>query len=770
MQKNSFLITFIAVAIVLSLTLLGSLYWGQWATKSNHGEVFLLRFDKEIAVGEQACFTAKIQSNYDLPTIAAYSVIANDKVLGKGEVDLAQEQELGKCIASEDLSRGDNKVEILIGVHRLFYHVVLKENVERTTPTISVTQLENDTINIKVENNDALSYEPLEIFVNDKLDHRVYFSGENFESDERISLADGGNKVSVQFEGAEQTLTVSKERGFAMNPFLGILIVSALLCVLAFFVFPKQDLLEKLSYSILSFFTILMVVFFGLELGNALSAFNFLLIVSIITLVLALAFRKNFENKCPLGKKSLRDYLKVSPLLLLLLFILIFSSFFFNMFTTSYYSSWTVFYERQSQTIMTQEEVPFTDSFSFLGTKPFGYMSGYFFINPGVSWLTGLDTQQAYAIIMILAQIAFIASALLFFRSYGFGDKRSYLALIALFLGSFMFADFSFNIRHVISYSFLFTSLFLLRKEKPLHSGIALGLGTFVQTPVLGMFIVALPIVLTKMQTIKTSVKALTVGIAVALVLFLPTLMRYGLPNQAQYNVWGYLWSIPIYGFFLDYLPLVALIALYIVPFILTKEIKVDKFAIRVGLFLTLFIAIQLFVSYRINVIATTAFALFIGLLFPKRLLENRLAEYSIGMLFAVTFALMFLITISFYPVVPAAQSSFKYISENTSTNANFLNEPYLGHQFIHLTQRKSSADLAVEYANEEMILDSFEFIKTENPAILDKYDIDYVVNRSIFLDEKPVGNNLWHETIEFEELDKIYANGLFFVHTVNKK
>jgi len=120
--------------------------------------------------------------------------------------------------------------------------------------------------------------------------------------------------------------------------------------------------------------------------------------------------------------------------------------------------------------------------------------------------------------------------------------------------------------------------------------------------------------------------------------------------------------------------------------------------------------------------------------------------------------------------VIPAVSEGFVFVKDNSSTNSNVLNEPYLGHPLIYFAERKSSADLAVEYANAAMIDDSYKFLKEQDKSILKKYDIDYVVNRSMFLDEKPVGDNMYSRHIEFEFLDKIYSNYVLYVHWVDKK
>ena len=204
-------------------------------------------------------------------------------------------------------------------------------------------------------------------------------------------------------------------------------------------------------------------------------------------------------------------------------------------------------------------------------------------------------------------------------------------------------------------------------------------------------------------------------------------------------------------------------------PFLLLKKTKFDSFSLRVLFLLIIFLLIQLYVSYRVNIVATITFALLIGLIFPKDFFRERLTEYSLAAFFAIGFSFMFIIIMSFYPVNPQTSESFVFAKMNSSTNANFLNEPWLGHPFIFYAERKSTADLAVEYANEQMIDDSYSFIKQGSLEILKKYKIDYVINRSIFLDEKPVGSNLYSKLMEYPALDKVFSNSLIYIHWVDR-
>ncbi|MDD5464578.1 MAG: hypothetical protein PHP62_05510, partial [Candidatus Moranbacteria bacterium] len=169
-------------------------------------------------------------------------------------------------------------------------------------------------------------------------------------------------------------------------------------------------------------------------------------------------------------------------------------------------------------------------------------------------------------------------------------------------------------------------------------------------------------------------------------------------------------------------------------------------------------------------VVNSIVLAMLVAYVFPARFLQERYTEYALAVLFGIMFFIMGIVSVSFYPLHPFGSHAFIYASQNTSTSANFLLEPYLGHPFILVAQRKASADLAVEYASEEMINDSYRYIKEQDNSVLSKYNIDFIVNRSVFLDEKPVGDNFYSRVIEFPEQDKIYANEIFFIHSVRKK
>ncbi|MFH1239874.1 MAG: hypothetical protein V1672_01545 [Candidatus Diapherotrites archaeon] len=764
--KNQILL-FAGIFLLLVIAWQGSFYWGTFSGDFKSVNIFLEEFDKKVSEDEDSCFIMGIESNYYTENFQDMTIVANESVVLQKKVDVSNRHGISECVSSEFLNSGENKVTMFFGSHTLFYHVVV-QNYEKTVPEFFLSA-ENEKVEIEINNYDGKAYAPVSIYVNGNLDHRVYFSGNEFSSAETVKLQEGENEIKAEFQGIEKTLTISKEPKFHMNNIFGIAILSVLIFVLWTFVFRENDFAERIAFTLVSFFSIFVILFFALLVTGTLNAFNYVVGILIAIIAISIFFRKNLKKKDSLENVKCSEMIKkASPMIILLIALILGSALIFNMFTFSYYGVWTSFYERQSKTITEIEKIPEIDEFSFLGTKPYGYMSAYFYIKPGIGWLTGLEGQQSYAIIMLLSQIAFVASLYLFFRSYGL-EKKAFLGAAVVLFGGFVFSDFSFNIRHVISYSFLILSMYLLRRNKGVMSGVVLGFCTFIQGPLYAIFIALSPLLIQKKEQVFELVKALVIGAIIAFIFFIPTFLSSGIPSQAKYDVWGYFWSIPLYGFFLDYLPILMLIAVFIAPFLLSGKSKFDNFSLRVLGMLLVYLFIQLFVSYRINVAATVAFALLISLLFPKDFLKDKFSEYATAAFFSLSYVIMFFIILNFYTVPPSLSHSFNYTADYSSTEANFLNEPYLGHPFIHDAQRKSSADLAVEYANEQMIDDSFRFLKEKDPEILKEYSIDYVINRSIYLDEKPVGDNTYKEEIEFQFLDKIYSNEFVHIHWVDK-
>lgn len=764
-EKKSFLLFFLVVFAVLFVVWQASLRWNSMPYSDYILSTSLEKYDRKIVEGQGACFDLQVNVNDYRPSFARFTVRVNETIARDYEVNLAQTRSIHECLDAGLFGERENFVELELRSQRLFFHVEKTTGLEKKEQRVFLEDKGSGEVLVTIEENDEGVFAPLVLFVNGKKDHAVYPSGSYFQSTEKVLLFDGQNIVRAEFLGAVNEIVVEKKQGFAPNPFFGLFLLAGLLCAFFLLVFPRAALFERISYAIISFFAVVFVTALLLDFTRSLSALNFTLaIVAVLALVVFL-FRKNLQKEAlPLAEAG-KVIEERSFLLLGLVFFFVFSAVFYNFFTNTYVSPFTSFYERQSETIAKLGHVPDYDSLSFFGEKPFGFFSGYFFLNAGMQWLSGFDTRSSFAVVLFLAQLCFICSAVVFFRSFGVSPKNSCLGVFVLLLGVFVFSDYLYNVRHVVADSMLLMAAVFLRKNKALESGVLAGLASFVQTPMILMFAaLAVPSLETKKRAV-VFVQALLVAGALLALFFAPTVIRAGFPTQAKSTTWGYLWNIPLYGFLLDYFNIFAFFAVFILPLVLTKKVFLGSFEKKLAAIILVFFFVQLFVSYRINVVISILLALLAARLFPSQFLENRFSQYALTAIFLVVLSIVSVISLGFYPLHPTAIDAFNYVRENTSTDSRFLVEPYLGHPFMFFAQRKASADLAVEYADETLIDESYRFLKEKDAQILEKNKIDYVFNRSIFLDEKPVGSNLYPHLIEFEELDKIYSNDIFFVH-----
>ena len=76
-------------------------------------------------------------------------------------------------------------------------------------------------------------------------------------------------------------------------------------------------------------------------------------------------------------------------------------------------------------------------------------------------------------------------------------------------------------------------------------------------------------------------------------------------------------------------------------------------------------------------------------------------------------------------------------------------------------------ADLWVEYADSGMLDGSWDFLKTGNGRILEKYSIRFVFSQKDRVFDKATSFTELEEPLEFQSLNKVYDDGLIFIHQV---
>ena len=581
----------------------------------------------------------------------------------------------------------------------------------------------------------------------------------NLGEDRLFYHTEKGDKKENYFVSTHNQNTPNQDGSFKSNLILGMIIISILLIVLFFGAFQKSELIERTAFTGTSFFVLISVPAFLLLALNIFSIELFFGLLIILTALIAFRFKNNF------GKTVLK-MVKPIPFELVLLGFILFASLGFHFFTENNVSYWTSYYERQGNNLADSMNLPFNDQYSELGTKPYSY-TGYFFINSGMQWLLNIPANNLFPITTLLAGLMLLASLIYFFREIGIEKKVSYLAILLLFMSGFIFGDIVFNIRHSIGYSFMILALALLIKGKKWLPGLFLGFAGFVQPPLVVLFFLASVVLFRTKKLTATIRETILAGLITAL-FYLPTFLRHGLITQAKSNIWGYNFGMPFPGVILDLLAILLFSLFFLVPMIYSKKIKIDSDSQKLIAGIIVLMVIQSFITYRVNIITALVFSVLIARLFPVKLLEKDFVQHALSILLIFGLATTFT-TMTFFSTPITELAVADYVKENTSYEANFLVEPSLGHSIIYLTERKVLSDLAVEYASGEKIDDSFNFLKTKNLDILDKYDIQYVINRSIFIDEKPVGGNIQPRKIEFENMNKIYSNSVFYVHEVVK-
>jgi len=184
------------------------------------------------------------------------------------------------------------------------------------------------------------------------------------------------------------------------------------------------------------------------------------------------------------------------------------------------------------------------------------------------------------------------------------------------------------------------------------------------------------------------------------------------------------------------------------------------------GIVLSVFV--EFLVSFRFNIVSSLLIALFaLHWLGFHKASFRKLAVLSL-LLAVVVFYLLF-------SLIPGGVVSnnvlfaAKHLKSISSSSDNVLSDPYYGHIVEYLGQRKVLADLWVEYADSEKLKDSYDFLKSGDYSILAKYQITFVINQKNTIFERSGQRYFSARPLEFDELDKVYDDGLVFIHKVQE-
>jgi hypothetical protein len=747
---------FLSILAVIVIVTLISFTWHSFAISNPQFEFSLVEYNDVVTV-DDVCFRVEQNSTRLNNKIETLYVKVNDSIVYTEDVNLLKNMQKEICVPNAFFDKENNLVRTTLFSRELFFNVEKVDSfelVERDLEINSFSKLNGREAELDFYiKNLKNKKEAVSIYLNDNLVRRTFYEDGN--NSETIALVNGENNLRIEFGDIVEENFVNNVVPIGSNLILGILIMAFSLFVLITTVYSKREFLENLIFSISTFFIIMMILFFVLNYTGLLSEISFVFLFLLINIIIFVLFKPYFK----IPEINLR--LPNSFEFFLILFLL--ATLLFNLITPTNVSFWTSFYERQSETIFEIEGIPFNDLLSEFGEKPFAYVSSYFFVNSGISFLIGDFSTTGFALLMFFANTLLFLSSINFFNKLNKSYNKALLTVMLMLLGGFILGDIFFNIRHVIAIALMFVSLSMFF-DKSKFAFILAAFAIWVQPPII--ITIALVSFILINQPLFSKIKYYIYSLIIGLIIALPTLLIHGIPTQAKSTTWGYLFGMPWYGVVVDLLA--QLIFFFIIMLGVNKfNPKLTDSSKKVLLFLGLLIIVQLFISYRVNTAVIIIFSFIAVKLFPT----NYLNKFEVRHLLFVIFlgGSIFASSVLLNYVVPDfAISSTDHLELITSTNDHIMNAPALGHYTAYFSNRLIMSDLAVEYASGEKIDTSFNFFENPDRNILDKYNIDYIFNKKYLIETQPVGSVERAEPIEFTIVDKVYDNGVFFIHYVN--
>jgi hypothetical protein len=724
--------------------------------------VFLEEYPVKAYSGEDVC--AKIgfhvPENILLETVQL-RVLSQDTPLFfeeflPGEKDFSKEA----CFSTAALAPGDNRVEVLAMGKNLFFHL---EKLEEAKPFAEKASIEGlsigqGTVAFTVKNFDTSFAKPVGIIVNGVLDHEVYPESETQSFGEKIGMAPGLNKVEISLDG-KTVSALLENKAVPSIPFpLGVALFAISLFAFSCCLFPKYGFVEKAALGMATSFALLIALVFSLNYLGALNLYSLAGCFAAIVALVLIIFRKRLK-----GIFSKKETIKITPLVALAAALFLITPVFFQIFSCTDITYWNKFYERQSALITAQDSIPVWDSLAYLG-RTYSFAPGYFLLESGTGWISGLEGQSLFAAMFVLS------NAFLFFALFSLGralelsDKRIAMFALLAAMSGFLLSAMAYSPRHVFSFGFFILALALLcRRGNPAITGIFLGVMAFIQFPLLAFFPLFYIIIAKKIDW-KRLALSFAFGALFALLLMLPNLLLYGLPFQASPEDWGYLIDYDIYYWFIDLVAILVFFTFFTFVDIVKKSACRDFYSRKLLAGFVLGTLIQLFIIYRWNILTATSLALLIAVAFPKKVFREPIVERLLAVLFIVAFGFL-LYSMSYLNVHEIVTTPVSFIAGHTSTDARILADPMFGHDITSVAERSVLADLRVEYADEEKLMDSYRFLEEKDYSVLKKYGIDYVFNQVDYIHRQAIGGKPKYGILEYYPLDKVYSNGFIFVH-----
>ncbi|MCX8158112.1 MAG: hypothetical protein N3D73_00400 [Candidatus Diapherotrites archaeon] len=753
--RNNVLL-FVLFFLMLVLAIFVSNFWHVFV-KESYYSIELHKYPKVVGNKEDVCFYFSINPLEGVNKEIYLEILLNDKIILKEDFNVSKRINLERCIKALDVPVGYNKIIIRNSTHEIFFSFSKLSNDTNINKSANfeIIALNKNYLTISFNNFDV-NNSFFEIYINKKLYKRIKPLAVSGTITQNITLEDGLNSIDVILDNkvVSRTIEFNKKESFWL---LGLLLFVLATFIFYGFLFNQNNFIERFTYSIIFNLFLLMVIPFVLHFLDFLSLWSFLFVYILICFMCVL------KSKFKLSLPEVKINKEISIELLVLLLILSILFFAFHLFSSSYYSKVNVFYERQSKYIAESFYIPIFDPLSYLG-KSFSFIPGYFLINASFRWLLSLEDSKIFAIMLIVSQIVLILSLYCFFKALNISREKIVYSILIFLSSTVILSNLVFVPRPTLALAlFLFTFYSLINnKNSYLLNASLIAFTAFVQAPLLLAFPIFYFLLPLKRDNKAFIINFLS-GVFIFFLMFLPNLIKFGIPYQISSSEWGHSKSLFINDFFASLLlPTSILIFFWTYDAIKNKKLKDEVKYLFFSFVLSSII--QIFISYRWNILTITI----VSLLFVKTMPDNFKSEknFRLALLLLLFCSILHYISVAYiFQTSKINIQALDYLKLNSHDSEKILCDPILGHAITYYVGNPVLADIQVEYADEEKFLDSFKFLKEKNVEILRKYNISYVVSMDYVINEKLSGNKILNKSLKFDFLDCVYSDGFWSIH-----
>jgi len=703
----------IIVFLFLLFAVFSSQYWHSFNSFQPEKAFFLESFDSVVSESQKACFAVSFLNNSGTERLA-FKAETGSQVLFSESLKVEGEKSREFCFNASELSQGENTVKLSFSDLSLFYQVE-KDSSRKPEKTVLDNGSSQDwTLGISLLEDKALQ-----------------------------------GKAGINW----------------LWFFAGLLLLLFAIAAFHFGLFASFPKFASLALSFALAFCLLILNAWVLGFFSQISFFPIALLLVIEAVIVSFAFRNFFKPSLHFQPEKSAESFNAFDVLLISL--IIFLSVFTHLLTPTHLQYFNAFYERSTGLVVESNSIPSLDPLSYFGTRPFAFIPGYFLLEASFSFLTGLQGQALFAFTTAIANLFLLFSVFWAFEALGFKRYRA-LGFLFFIATTFIFNFLLFSPRHSFSLALMLLAFALLAKyRKWFLPGLFLGIAAFIQVPML-LFFPFLAFFASKEFKAREFAKAWIFGIVIFAILFLPNFLRFGFPTFASPEEWGYLISLPLAYIAFDQGLALLFLALFLIgefAFFRPKEFF-NAFRLKVFAGIILLLAIEAFVSYRFNIVSAFLTALLIVEWIELRKPSVRKLVGIVEVLFLLGF--YFIIVLLPQALVPNnVFYASQFLQSHSKASDSILSDPFFGHVLEFSAQRKVLADLWVEYADSGMLDDSWAFLKTRDLKILEKYSIRFVFSQKDRVFDKATSFTELEEPLEFQSLNKVYDDGLIFIHQV---